>query len=189
VRTSSVPPPVPPAAPLCLVGLRGAGKTTVGQHLAQLLERSFVDLDRALERRMQCSIPELLARGQAEFRDLEREVLRLALTMLALGVDGGSVVATGGGVVLAAENRQILGDLGRVIYLSAPPEVLGARVEADQDEERPALVEGGPQEESRRLLEERDALYREVADLVVDATPDPASVAAEIVAWVRAQEA
>lgn len=168
--------------PLCLVGLRGAGKTSVGAALAERLGRPFVDLDRALERRCGRTIPELLAEGQAAFRQREASVLRFALAFLT-GSERGVVIATGGGVVLSPQNRALLREAAQVVYLRAAPEVLAARVAADEAEERPALVEGGPLAEAQALLAERDPLYREVAARVVSAGRPLDEVVDELVAW------
>lgn len=165
---------------ICLVGLRGSGKTTVGNALAVALGRAFVDLDRALERRIQSTIPALFAaRGEEVFRELEAHTLREALLLLSRGVARGSVVATGGGVVLREDNRELLKQ-ARVVYLAADPEVVGARVAADGDGERPPLAEGGPRAEAQALFAVRDPLYRDVAQAVVDASQGPEEVVAAI---------
>ncbi|HBP18909.1 MAG TPA: shikimate kinase [Planctomycetes bacterium] len=168
--------------PLCLVGPRGAGKTSAGALLAERLERTFVDLDRALERRCGRSIPELLAEGLPAFRQHEASVLEFALAFLS-GAERGVVIATGGGVVLLPQNRLLLRQAAEVAYLHADPEVLAARVSADAEEERPPLVEGGPLAEAQAVLAARDPLYREVAGAVVDAARPLPEVVAELVAW------
>jgi shikimate kinase len=159
------------------VGLRGAGKSTVGRALAVALRRPFVDLDRAVEGRAGESVQALFAgRGEAAFRALEAEALRETLRLVP-----GVVVATGGGVVLAPKNRAVLAS-ARVAYLTAPLEVLAARVRADPASEatRPSLAPGGPLAEARALYEVRDPLYREVADVVVDADQPVAAVVAAL---------
>lgn len=152
---------------VCLVGLRGAGKSTVGAALARAMRRPFVDLDRAVEGRAGRTVRELFAlEGEAAFRALESEALAEALRLLPR-----AVLATGGGVVLDPENRRLLRERATVVYLRAEPALLAARVSADPAtaDGRPALVEGGPLAEAERLLLVRDPLYREVAHLVVDA--------------------
>ncbi len=127
--------------------------------------RPFVDLDRAVEGRAGRTIRALFEEaGEDAFRELEAEVLREALELLP-----GAVIATGGGVVLRASNREVLAR-ARVVYLHASPEVLAARVEADAAtaDDRPALVEGGPLAEAQALFAIRDPLYREVAGEVVE---------------------
>ena len=153
---------------VCLVGLRGAGKSSVGAALARALGRPFLDLDRAVEDRAGRTLRELFAdEGEAAFRALESEALREALRLLPT-----AVLATGGGVVLDPDNRAALRG-AHVVYLEAPPELLAARVEADPQSaaDRPALHPQGPLAEARALHAARDPLYREVATLVVDATP------------------
>lgn len=150
----------------------------MGLLLAQRLDRPFVDLDRAVEGRAGCSIRSLFAQGGEEaFRRLEAQTLRETLRLLP-----GAVIATGGGVVLRPENREALAG-ARVVYLDAPLEVLAGRVEADPQSEasRPALVPGGGLVETRALHEERDPLYRALAESVVDAAPELAAVVDAVV--------
>ncbi len=165
--------------PLALVGLRGAGKSSVGRALAAALGRPLVDLDRAVEAGAGCTIAALFAtRGEAAFRDLEAAALARALTDAPP-----PVVATGGGVVLRAENRAALAG-AFVVYLAAPPDLLAARVAADPGTggSRPALAPGGPLAEAAALLAARDPLYRAVAHAVVDATGPLDEVAARVAA-------
>lgn len=162
---------------ICLVGLRGAGKSTVGAALARATGRPFLDLDRAIEDRAGRTLRALFAEdGEATFRALEQEALGEALRLIP-----GLVLATGGGVVLAADSRALL-RAHTVIYLHAPPELLAARVSADprSGDDRPALVAGGPLAEARALYAARDRLYREVSSRVVDAAPAPAEVVAAL---------
>lgn len=163
-----------PPLPWVLVGLRGAGKTTLGRALAVAHARSFVDLDEVLERRTGQSIPQLLAGGEASFRQLEADLLRTTLELLCLGTPQATVLATGGGAVEHPESRRLLRALP-VAYLEAPPALLAERVAAD-DRERPALAPGGPLAEAEALLARRDPLYREVATHVVPAEGEPAQL-------------
>ncbi|MGE0712850.1 MAG: shikimate kinase [Planctomycetota bacterium] len=172
-----------PPPPLCLVGPRGAGKSSAGALLAAALGRAFVDLDRVLERRHRAPVAALLREGEAGFRARERAALAETLSLLAAGVTRASVLATGGGAVLAPESRALLRTLGRVAYLRAPAEVLGARVARDGAAERPALLAGGPLAEAAAVLAAREPLYLEVAERVVDATRPLEEVVAELVAW------
>jgi len=167
---------------VCLVGLRGAGKTTVGRLVARALGRPFVDLDRLVEGRAGQLVRELFAaEGEGGFRARESEALREALAL------PGAVIATGGGVVLRPENRSALAG-ARVVYLRAGPELLAARVADDprSADQRPALRPGGPRAEAAALLAERDPLYREVADAVVEADGAPEDVAAAVAAALAA---
>ena len=144
-----------------LVGLMGAGKTTVGRLLARRLKMRFIDSDHEVERRCGVKIPVIFEiEGEPGFRS--REQLAIAeLTAL-----DGIVLATGGGVVLAEENRRRLAAAGTVIYLRARPEDLYRRVRHDQT--RPLLATSDPLARLRELHAERDPLYRAIADLVVE---------------------
>lgn len=149
------------AANLYLVGMMGAGKTTVGRLLARRLKLRFVDSDHEIEARCGVKIPVIFEiEGEAGFR--AREAQALAELARLEGV----VLATGGGVVLLEENRRLLAARGTVVYLRATPEHLYERVR--QDRNRPLLAGGDPLGRLRELYRERDPLYREVADVVVD---------------------
>ncbi len=144
-----------------LVGMMGAGKTTVGRTLARRLKLRFVDSDQEIEARCGVKIPVIFEiEGEAGFRAREAQALA-ELTQLH-----GIVLATGGGVVLNEENRRLLAAHGTVIYLRATPEHLYERVR--QDRNRPLLATGDPLSRLRELYRERDPLYRAVADLVID---------------------
>jgi shikimate kinase len=141
--------------------MMGAGKTTVGRMLARRLKLRFVDSDQEIEARCGVKIPVIFEiEGEAGFRAREAQAIA-ELT----GLDG-IVLATGGGVVLAPENRRLLAERGTVVYLRATPEHLYERVR--QDRNRPLLAAGNPLARLRELYRERDPLYRSIADLVVD---------------------
>ena len=144
-----------------LVGLMGAGKTTVGRLLARRLKLRFLDSDQEIERRCGVKIPLIFEiEGEAGFRGREAQAIA-ELTAL-----DGVVLATGGGAVLLDENRKRLAARGTVVYLRASPEELYKRVHYDRN--RPLLATGDPLARLRALYAERDSLYRGVADLVVD---------------------
>ena len=146
---------------LYLIGLMGAGKTTVGRTLARRLKLRFIDSDHEIEARCGVKIPVIFEiEGEAGFRAREAQALA-ELTQL-----DGIVLATGGGVVLAAENRRVLAARGTVVYLRATPEHLYERVR--QDRNRPLLARGDPLERLRELYRERDPLYREIAHVIMD---------------------
>ena len=165
---------------IALVGLRGAGKTTVGRRLAQLLDLSFVDLDVALAALEGSgrSAGELLAGlGEPAFRELEAR----ALARVLAGAEP-VVLATGGGAVLRAESRELLSARCRCVWLDAPVEVLAARLAADSTS-RPALTELEPLAELERLAAERRELYETLAELVVDSsTADEVVLASSLAA-------
>ena len=150
---------------LVLVGLPGAGKTTVGRQLARRLDRPFVDSDHAIEQRIGCPIREFFEReGEDRFRDIESEVI----DQLSQGEPG--VLSTGGGAVLRPVNRERLRARGQVFYLRASPEELFRRLRHDRN--RPLLQVADPQQRLRELYQQRDPLYRETAHYVVE-TPRP----------------
>ncbi|KAB2320052.1 shikimate kinase [Betaproteobacteria bacterium SCN1] len=146
---------------LYLVGLMGAGKTTVGRLLAKHYGCVFHDSDHEIEARTGVKIPVIFEiEGEAGFR--KREAAAIAeLTAL-----NGIVLATGGGAILAQANREALRRNGVVIYLRGTPEHLYERTRHDRN--RPLLQTGNPLEKLRELHRQRDPLYREVADIVVD---------------------
>jgi shikimate kinase len=152
---------------LYLIGMMGAGKTTVGRVLARRLKLRFLDSDQEVERRCGVKIPVIFdIEGEAGFRSREAQAIA-ELTSLE-----GIVLATGGGVVLAEENRRALAAHGTVIYLSAQPEALYQRVRHDRN--RPLLATGEPLERLRELYAERDPLYRSMADVVVETSSQSA---------------
>lgn len=146
---------------MILIGLPGAGKSTVGRQLAKRLQLEFVDSDQVIEQRLGCSIASLFAReGEQAFRDIEESVLD-ELTLLPP-----RVLSTGGGSVLRPINRQRLRARGRVVYLRSTPEEVFRRVR--HDTARPLLQVQDPLKRLRELFAERDPLYRETAHFTVD---------------------
>lgn len=145
-----------------LVGMPGSGKSTVGRQLAHRAGVPFIDLDHRLEQTIGTSIRAYFeAEGEARFRDLESEVLAEVIRQ-----PGGLVLSTGGGAVLRAANRDALRELGNVLYLRAAPEEIYKRVKHDKT--RPLLQGGNPMEKLRELYAQRDHLYRETAQYVIE---------------------
>lgn len=139
----------------------GAGKTTIGRSLAKHLDLDFIDTDREIEARTGVSIPTVFEIESEEgFRRREAQVIADISRLNA------RVVATGGGVVLRPENRAKLKASGFVVYLNVPPATLWERTRHDRN--RPLLQVDEPQLKLIELYAQRDPLYREVADLVVD---------------------
>ena len=162
-----------------LVGMMGAGKTTVGRLLAEQLGRRLIDSDELIEATSGRTVREIWRTdGEPAFRVLETAALRDALAD-----PEPLVIAAAGGVVLSEENRAALTDAHAVVvWLRAPPEVLVGRV--GRDEHRP-LLDDDPAATLQRMEDDREALYQEVADVTVDtaATP-PERVAEQIAALV-----
>jgi len=163
------------AESLFLIGPMGAGKTTIGRYLGKRFEREFVDLDAEIEARCGADIRWIFdVEGEQGFRDRETALLREMVARPGL------VVATGGGVVLRAENRELLRGAGLVIYLAVSPRELYERTRNDQH--RPLLQVPNRREVIERLVGERDPLYREVATLVYGGGRRSARGAAEEIA-------
>lgn len=154
----------PPRGGIALVGYRGTGKSTVGRIVAGRLGRPFADADAALEARFGRPIREIFQDlGEPVFRDWEEQVLA------DLTGDRGLVLATGGGAVLRGPNRKALRAFGFVVWLSAPPGLLAARLGANPAAlaGRPALTSVGTLDEIAAVLAAREPLYREAADAEV----------------------
>lgn len=157
-----------------LIGMMGSGKTTTGKALAKLLSISFVDLDDQIVERVGKSINDIFAtEGESYFRTVESELL--------LETSGGrdQVVATGGGIVLNAANRERMKNTGVVIYLKTSLNVLWDRVKSKTD--RPLLRGRDPQETLAALFRDREPLYEAGADKsFLTNGKSPESVAVEI---------
>lgn len=144
-----------------LVGLMGAGKTTIGRQLAKALNKQFVDSDREIESQTGASIPLIFElEGEEGFRRRERDMID------KLTQRHDAVLATGGGAILNEDNRRWLGERGVVIYLHATVEQLLERTRMDRN--RPLLQTEDPEARLRELMAARDPLYQELADIVID---------------------
>ena len=144
-----------------LIGLMGAGKTTIGRNLARLMKLAFIDTDKQLEQRTGVSVSYIFEmEGEEGFRERESNLLK------EIGQKTAHVVSTGGGIVLRPENRSMMRRSGKVIYLSAPFAVLWMRLR--RCKKRPLLATEDPQSTLRQLMELREPLYREAADITMD---------------------
>lgn len=144
-----------------LVGLMGAGKTSVGKVLARRLGKTFYDSDHEIERVTGVKVSVIFdIEGEAGFRARESKALA------ALVQHPDIVLATGGGAVLSAANRKLLADHGIVVYLRAAAPDLWERTRHDKN--RPLLKTADPLARLKELFEERDPLYRAAADIVID---------------------
>lgn len=139
----------------------GAGKTSVGRMLAKRVNKVFYDTDAEIERTTGVKIPVIFdIEGESGFRAREEKVITRLSAMHDI------VLATGGGAVLSPANRTRLRQHGRVIYLRATPEDLWRRTRHDRN--RPLLQTANPLAKLQELHAQRDPLYSEVADLIVD---------------------
>ena len=146
---------------IILVGLMGAGKTTIGRILARKLGMEFIDSDHEIEARTGASVPLIFEiEGEPSFRRREADVIR------DLTSRRGIVLATGGGAVLNPDTRALLKERGTVIYLRATVNSIMARTSHDKN--RPLLRTADPRRTLEDLTAQREPLYREVADLVID---------------------
>lgn len=146
---------------LFLVGLMGAGKTTVGKLLAKRLDKRFVDADHEIEQRTGVKISVIFElEGEEGFRDREQAVIG------DLSECEDIVMATGGGAILREANRHSLRSRGTVIYLRATVDDLWRRTRNDKN--RPLLQTENPRARLQELLTQRDPLYRETAHLIID---------------------
>ncbi len=150
---------------LFFIGLRGSGKSTLAEKAAQALGGTFVDLDGLIIERAGCSIADLVrSRGWDGFRSLEHDCLQEVCR------HQGQIVATGGGCVLWPANRELLKAAGRVAYLQADVRLLAQRLRQDpQESQRPPLSGLDLEEELARTLREREPLYFECLDYILQA--------------------
>ena len=163
---------------IVLVGMMGAGKTSVGKRLAHRLGLPFVDADAEIEAGAQMTIPEIFERfGEVYFREGERRVIARLL------LDGPKVLATGGGAFLNESTRQRVGERGVSVWLKPDFEVLWRRVRKRSN--RPLLRTANPEETLRRLLDERSPVYA-LADITIESHDGPHDAVVDaIVAAVR----
>lgn len=148
----------------------GAGKTTIGRQIANELSLEFFDSDHEVENRTGVSITHIFdIEGESGFRKRETAILD------ELTEKKGIVLATGGGTILKAENRQFLMSRGTTIYLFANIETLLERTSKDRN--RPLLQTEDPQAKLKELFEIRDPLYRETADIIIDTGKDSVRLA------------
>ena len=149
-----------------LIGMPGSGKSTIGRALAKCLQLTFVDADHALTDRTGVAITTIFElEGEAGFRQRETAL------MFELSARSDILVATGGGAILLAENRERLHATGVVVYLRAKLDDLWTRTR--HDSKRPLLRAENPRAVLAALLEIREPLYAEIADLVVETAGYP----------------
>ena len=171
--------------PLVLVGMMGAGKTTVGRRLAARLGRPFLDSDEEIEKAAQMSIPEIFEqRGEPEFRAGETRVIARVLK------DGAVVLATGGGAFGYGETRALVKAEAISVWLKAEIDILFERVSRRNN--RPLLRTANPRATLKKLIEERYPIYAE-ADVTVVSRDVPQDVVADdvieaVLAYLKSQD-
>ncbi|MAK69243.1 MAG: shikimate kinase [Halieaceae bacterium] len=158
-----------------LVGPPGAGKSTVGRHLAAHLQATFFDLDEVIQERAGADIPWIFdVEGESGFRDRESAVVK------DFASRDNVVIATGGGVVLRPENRIVMSNASTVVYLEASLSTLVSRTEGKT--KRPLLVGKDVRKVLQEIMAVREPLYREVADVTVVSTGGSAKKLAGVIA-------
>ena len=165
--------------PLVLVGMMGAGKTTVGRRLANQLGRAFLDSDDEIEKAAHMTIPEIFAqRGEPEFRAGETRVIARVLR------DRDIVLATGGGAFVSAETRDLVKAGAVSVWLKADFDLLFARVSRRSN--RPLLKTANPRETLQKLIDDRYPIYAEADVTVVSRDVPQDVVAADLIEAVLA---
>ncbi len=150
-----------PLPRITLIGPMGAGKTTIGRQLAKTLSMDFIDSDHEIEARTGANIPLIFdLEGETGFRQREMDVID------DLSQRSNLVLATGGGAILKAENRQHLHQRGVVIYLQASIDQLLKRTHHDRN--RPLLQTDNPRKKFEELMAVREPLYCETAHLIIN---------------------
>ena len=161
---------------IVLVGLMGAGKTSIGRRLAKELNIEFRDSDQEIEKKVGCSVAEIFEGfGESYFRQVERETIQDLLKNATP-----HVLATGGGAFMDAETRELIKEEGLSVWLRAALDVIIDRV--SRNDNRPLLNTGNPREILEKLIEVRYPIYAE-ADLVVDSDSGPHYKVVEQIIW------
>lgn len=164
--------------PVFLIGYRCTGKTITGKILADLLDCDFVDTDQLLESRFNISIAQMVKeRGWDYFRERETGILT------GLDLEKSPVVATGGGIVLAKENREFIRQNGTCVWLFADAKVLTQRICTDvkTDTQRPDLTDDSLEQETIDMLKLRTPLYEELAQITINTAEHSAKEAAQLI--------
>ncbi len=161
---------------IVLVGLMGAGKTSIGRRLAKELNIEFRDSDQEIEKKVGCSVAEIFEGfGESYFRQVERETIQDLLRN-----SPPHVLATGGGAFMDGQTRELIKEEGLPIWLRAALDVLVDRV--SRNDNRPLLNRGNPREILEKLIEVRYPIYSQ-ADLVVDSDAGPHHKVVEKIIW------
>lgn len=148
---------------IVLIGFMGCGKTSVGKRLARRLHYPFIDTDQIIEKKAGCTINQIFERkGEAFFREMETDILQEIRTSYRQ-----TVIATGGGLPVKKQNRELLKEIGHVVYLKTSKETVMKRLSGDTT--RPKLRGEDLSRKVDMLLNEREPIYQETADQVIEA--------------------
>ena len=159
---------------IVLCGFMGCGKTTVGLHVAQMLDRQFIDSDDYIENKFQMKIPKIFEKyGITHFRELERDAI-LELSKLSE-----IVISTGGGVVLNSDNVKALKTTGYIFYIEITPQIVLERLKNDTS--RPLLMKSNKEQAINDLMEKRSPIYLNAADFRVDGSLSPKCISKQII--------
>lgn len=158
---------------IILCGFMGCGKSTIGNLLSKKMGMSFVDLDSYIEKRENKTVAEIFAdSGEEYFRQIEKEVSKELAQKKAL------IIATGGGTLTFRENVDVFKNSGKIVLLDVPVEVVSERLR--EDTTRPLLNRPDKEQAMRELYEKRMPLYKNAADIVVNAANSPLQVCMDI---------
>ncbi len=147
---------------IILIGFMGCGKSSIGVRLSYRLRRTVTDTDKKIERQARMTVSEIFEQlGEEAFRQMETQCLEQLI-----GERQEQIISTGGGLPLRERNRELLRELGTVVYLRVTARTVCARLASDTT--RPLLQGGHPEEKVGRLLQERSGVYESAADLIVD---------------------
>lgn len=168
---------------LFLTGYRGSGKSTVAPLVAQQLDWQFIDSDDVIEESTKLSISQIFAeQGETAFRALETEAISKIVET------GNQVVSLGGGAPIFEANRELMAESGKVVFLSAPAELLWKRIAGDDGTEsrRPDLTDQGGMAEVKSVLATRQPVYEACADCMIKVGDlSPQEISDRIVKWFR----
>ncbi len=159
---------------IILCGFMGSGKSTVGALLSKKLGMSFIDLDSYIEKKEDMTVSQIFeAYGEPYFRQSEREAAR------ELSEKNGLIIAAGGGTLVDKQNADTFKRNGRIILLDLPVEIIAERLKGDNT--RPLLQREDKEKAMRELYNKRMPLYKEAADIIVDAAAAPLTVCGRII--------
>lgn len=159
---------------IVLCGFMGCGKTTVGQLIAEMMGRQFIDSDDFIENKFNIKISQIFEKhGEARFREIEKEAI-IELSSLSE-----KVISTGGGVVLDSDNVETLRSTGYIFYIEITPEIVLLRLNGDTS--RPLLMRDDKQQAVNDLMKKRSPLYNSAADFKVDGSLSPDCISKQII--------